>query len=134
MSKRVFLGAKNILPQAIAKKLLDYGFASYSLFKREKEMLEEIPIHGGTADKTQLYSEPFVSIVPKESISKIESVYSIPEYLSAPVRAGEEIGKIEYRLNGELLGSSKIYSEENVEKISYLQLYLRMLLSIFDKS
>lgn len=119
---------------SIAKKLLDYGFASYSLFKREKEMLEEIPIHGGTADKTQLYSEPFVSIVPKESISKIESVYSIPEYLSAPVRAGEEIGKIEYRLNGELLGSSKIYSEENVEKISYLQLYLRMLLSIFDKS
>ena len=119
---------------SIAKKLLDYGFASYSLFKREKEMLEEIPIHGGTADKTQLYSEPFVSIVPKESISKIESVYSIPEYLSAPVRAGEEIGKIEYLLNGELLGSSKIYSEENVEKISYLQLYLRMLLSIFDKS
>ncbi len=118
----------------LARELLDFGFANYSLFSVPETALEQVPVYGGVKDDTMLYSSKFTAVLDKGSLSKIEKVYTIPEYISAPVTEGESVGKIEYFLNGKLIGESSIYAKENIGKIDFWQLYSRILLSIFDKS
>lgn len=117
----------------IARKLLDYGFASYSLFSMSEQVLEEVPVLCGVLDSVTLYSAPFSLVVNKTDSGKIEKVYKIPESIQAPVVSGEAQGSVEYILNGEKIGESTIYAKTDVEKINFLQLYGRLLQKIFGE-
>lgn len=112
---------------SIARSLLDFGFSSYALYNAEERLLEYAPVLFGTVDEVALYSEPFMKIVNKGDISKIELKYTLPESISAPLAAGSAVGKIEYYANGALLGESKIYIDEDIGRLSFIGLFVRML-------
>ena len=115
----------------MARKLLDYGFANYTLFTKSEKAIEPIPVTFGVKDKVTVYEGEFSALVKKSDLNKIEEVYTIPEVLKAPVVSNASVGKIEYTLNGEKIGESLIYSKEDVEKISFFELYARILGSVF---
>lgn len=112
---------------AAAKALLDYGFANYALYDIGEKYVETIPITGGVNDKVALYSTRFSIVVSKSHINKIKLIYDIPESVSAPISKGEEIGKITYMIDDEQIGESKIYAETNVEKISFGEIFIRII-------
>lgn len=118
----------------LAKELLDYGFANYSLYKSDSEKIERVPVNSGKNNYVDIYSEPFAITVPKGKSTKIEKKYYIQQSIDAPIIAGSEIGKIEYLIDGEIIGESILYSKEDVEKISLWELYLKMISAIFNKS
>lgn len=118
----------------LAKELLDYGFANYSLYKADSEKIERVPVNSGKSSYVDIYSEPFAITVPKGKSAKIEKKYYIQQSIDAPIIAGSEIGKIEYMIDGEIIGESILYSKEDVEKISLWELYLKMISAIFNKS
>ena len=86
---------------AAAKALLDYGFASFSLCQSERELLEECPVIRGTKDSVALYKSPVSYIVKKQDKDKVETEYTIPESLIAPIKEGDKVGEVVYKCDGE---------------------------------
>ncbi len=106
-----------------ARALLDYGFASYALYERASEHIEDASVLRGTVDSVPLFSKEFSAVVPKDKLSSIELVYDIPEKLSAPVKESDVVGSIKYFLNGEQIGFSDIFVGSSVEKIGMWQVF-----------
>ena len=112
---------------AIATKLLDYGFANYSLFYAEGKALEEIKVLGGMENSCGVSYDEFGCIVPKGTANKVRSELQLSESIAAPVEKGTEVGKIIYKIEDRILGEAPIRTTEQIEKIGYWDLLLRML-------
>lgn len=117
----------------IAKELLDYGFANYGVWSQDEAIVETVPVERGTEDGATLYSAPFSCVISSSDKGKIEKKYVLPEVFRAPIKAGEELGCVEYYLEGNIIGKSAVYSKADIEKIGYFDLYLRMLKKMFGK-
>lgn len=116
---------------AAARSLLDFGFSNYTLYKTDEKALENISIYNGVKDSATLYSAPFTAVIPKNSAKKVELVFDIPKNISAPVTAYGEIGKIVYKIGEEEIGTSKIYLIEDVDKITFIDLFFGIFSALF---
>lgn len=124
----VVMGAKTRDERnAIARTLLDFGFANYALYDKNESFIENVDVRKGRIDSTALYSAPFSCVVDKSKQSKIELIYEIPEFIVAPITSGDTVGKIIYKIDGEQIGESEIYIKEKIEKIKFGDLLGRIL-------
>lgn len=124
----VILGARTRDERnAAARELLDYGFANFSLYEKIEEYIENIKITKGSIDNAQLYSSSFRTVIDKAKQGSVELEYDIPETLIAPIKAGDPVGNVIYKIDGEQIGSSKIYIKEDVEKIAFTDLFVRII-------
>ncbi len=105
---------------AAATKLLDYGFANYSYVSFPEEKLENIKVVGGMSESVGLYSTEFGDVVSKGESSKIEKEIDIPAKISAPVKKGDIVGKVYYKIGDEKIGESEIYASEDVMRVDFL--------------
>ncbi len=104
---------------AAASKLLDYGFANYSVYKVDAAELGEIKVLGGTSDACRISHSDFSVVIPLADKDKIELVTDIDESVAAPVKKGKKVGFLRI-MNGENeLGSIDIVCKEDVNKIGY---------------
>lgn len=125
----VIMGAESRdMRNSIATGLLDYGFSHYEIYSKDREALEAIPVMRGVKNSVLVENTPFSTVI-KKSGSMVECVYEIPKTLGAPLKAGEVVGKIYYELDGERIGESDIVVCEDVNKISYLSVFLRMVMN-----
>ncbi len=109
-----------------AKKLLDYGFANYEVVSAvPKEPLEDMRVLGGTADAVRLTAGEQSLVLGKGQSAKITEEILLPENISAPIFEGDEVGKINFLLDGKIISSVPITAAENVEKIDYIGLFCR---------
>lgn len=112
---------------AIARQLLDFGFANYALYEKGECFVENTTIKKGRVDEISLYSSPFSCVVEKSKISKIELVYDIPDFIVAPVKNGEFVGSIVYKIDNEQIGKSDIFVKEDIEEIKFAEILVRIL-------
>lgn len=110
-----------------ARELLDYGFANFALYEQGEEFIEDTDVLSGVKDSVALYSRPFSCVVDKSKLAEIELVYDIPESLIAPIADGDVVGSIIYKVNGKQIGKSDIYTSEPVEKITFWDIFSRIL-------
>ena len=110
-----------------AKKLLDFGFSTYEVYTAPQQTYNPIGITGGVRDLCTVEQMPFRCVIPKGSADSIEITCEMPESISAPVGAGQCVGRISYRIGDKLLGQSEIITTETVEKIRFSGLFVRML-------
>ncbi len=113
-----------------AKTLLDYGFSSFYLYQSPECTLETAPVRFGKATAATLVKGEFVRIIKKSDINKVEAVYDIPEYLSAPCKTTESVGSVTYMVGDYTLGSCQIYVSEDVGALNFLYLFTTFLKSI----
>ncbi|MGN1096183.1 MAG: D-alanyl-D-alanine carboxypeptidase family protein [Eubacteriales bacterium] len=111
---------------ALAAKMLDFGFANYALYSDSDGECEPIKVTGGVKNTLSLRHEPFEYTVDKSALSKIEAVVELPESVAAPIKTGDKIGKITYKNGDEIIGSADILAAEDVEKIGFLTLLPRI--------
>ena len=124
----VILGARTRDERnAAARELLDYGFANFALYERSEEYIENVQVAKGTIDSAELYSSPFKTVIDKTKQGSVELEYDIPECIVAPIKGGETIGSVIYRIDGEQIGTAQIYIKRDVEKIGFCQLYIRII-------
>jgi len=115
-----------------AKKLLDYGFANYRYLLKEAGTLADIKVLGGVTDSLGLTYGKFDAVLDKgQAAQGVESVVELPEVVSAPIQAGDVIGKIDYKLGDEIIGTVEIRAAETVEKIGFFGLFRRLLSHFF---
>lgn len=111
-----------------AKKLLDYGFAGYeaAVIAPEEELLP-LRVVGGVASEVGLSCETGSAVLKKGQSARIDSQIYLPEYLPAPVEAGETVGRIDFSVDGEIISSLPITAAESVKKIGYIGLLGRFI-------
>lgn len=124
----VIMGAETRdIRNAEAAKLLDWGFANYSLYKYDKRSFGEIKLLGSSRTTLECKTDGISFVVPKGASEKVEAVTELPESIKAPVLADEVIGRVVFRLNGETLGEAGIVSSTDASPISFGELLLIML-------
>ena len=102
--------------------LLDYGFANYKyqLLSSPDEISKEIEVKGGMKKSIELsYNINGGFVLPKGSDSSLEYKITLPEYLEAPVKKGDKIGKVTYTTGKEELASFDIFAKNETEEINF---------------
>lgn len=116
-----------------AKKLLDFGFANYGVYTREGGELPGVRVLGGTKPECKISYSDFSSLLNKGDETKIEIKTDLPEKITAPVKAGDKIGTISYYSGDKKIGEADISASETIAKITFGDMFLRMLKSFFVK-
>lgn len=110
-----------------AKKLLDYGFANYSIAEYQEGNEGSVRVIGGTKDSVDAYYPSISLLVGKGQSKNIEKHINLPDSVPAPVTAGQILGDIVYTLNGNEIGRVNLISGESVDRLSYIQVVTRLL-------
>lgn len=114
-----------------AKKLLDWGFANFETVKFAGEQVEGIPVRGGREDTVNASYAPISFVLEKGKASEIEIEKTIPSLMDAPIASGSEVGCVRYLQNGVELGRVPIIAAEDVERIGFGDIFMRMLRIFF---
>ena len=110
-----------------ARKLLDYGFANYAMYRAEKGSFHGIPILGGTEEEAAASHAAFSAVVKKSELHSVVMQTELPESLSAPIRQGETLGSVIFRLGDRELARLPIVCETDSGKMNYWQVLLCLL-------
>ena len=108
-----------------ATKLLGYGFANYSVAHpiSKGEEVGEIKVNKGVKDIVKAVArDDFQKVIKKGEGDKVEMSLTIAEEITAPVKSGEVIGRAEYFIENESIGSVDVVCAEDVDKMSLLQM------------
>lgn len=117
----------------IASTLLDRGFASFEMYRAEGKDLTNIPIVGSPDKYTSAKFAPFEYLADKGTASKIVKKIELNEKISAPLKCGDVIGKVNYMLDGVQIGSVDITACEDEERIGYFTVLVRGISRFFLK-
>ena len=103
-----------------AAALLDYGFAGWEVARPQPPQLGEVPVAGGmeTTVPAQVGDLPSL-LVEKGQGERVEEEVTWQPDLTAPVKQGQTIGRITYRLAGETLGEADITAGAAVEAVTF---------------
>lgn len=105
-----------------ASTLLDYGFAHYesAAAALPGDAPQTLPVEHGTAATIPLnYESPGHCLMPKGEGGTLEAVVELPASLSAPVAAGEQVGRIKILHQGTEMCSYPITAAQNVDALSF---------------
>ena len=112
---------------AIATRLLDFGFANYGVYSYDPEDFEPVRVTGGVCDRLEIGAESFSCVMEKGKIGKVECVVELPDSVSAPIKKGDAVGRVVFKCDGKEIGSVDIVAQCDVEKIGFFELWCRML-------
>ncbi len=115
---------------ASATSLLDWGFANFAVYASPKIELTPIKITGGKYSECKISAEQFSAVVEKNTVNKIDYTVELPDSISSPLTKGEKLGEVIYKCDETEIGRVNIVAEESIEKISYFDVFLRLLCAI----
>lgn len=110
-----------------AKKLLDYGFANFTVYKIEQNTFPPIQVKGGATKSVGLTCDTGAILLTKGRDKMVESVTELPEFISAPLSEGQVVGKIRYILSGEEIACVDIKTLNGVEKLNFAGIFKELL-------
>ncbi len=116
-----------------AKALLNYGFASYALVTAQPpEDLGVIPVElGEAAFVTPVLSGGNTLLTEKAKASNVSVQVELEESLSAPVAAGQEVGRMTVTSGEEVLATIPLTADRAVARLTYWQILQRCLQAAF---
>ncbi|WP_110687515.1 D-alanyl-D-alanine carboxypeptidase family protein [Salinicola aestuarinus] len=124
---------------AETQRLLNYGFRFFQTRKLYDagSVLNEARVWGGAKDTVRLGVQDDVSMtLPRSSADDLTARLNVPENLTAPIQAGQQIGKLEIRSGDEVLGEQPLVALEAVEEGSFFKRIwdsiLRFITGFFD--
>jgi D-alanyl-D-alanine carboxypeptidase (penicillin-binding protein 5/6) len=104
-----------------AQKLLDYGFNTFT-FKQiatKGDILKNISVEKGILASSEIViGEDTGILINKTDSENIEQIINLPETIIAPVSENEQVGSIDFLINGEIIASTPLVAKNNVNKIN----------------
>ena len=113
-----------------AKKLLDYGFSNYGLWYGPEEgvSLGDIEVKKGNASAVGIAPETnMYALIERSRVGSEELVVDADEFVLAPVRKGQIVGKVKCVIEGEVVAQTNLVATEDVERIGFWKLQKKML-------
>lgn len=121
-----------------ASKLLNYGFANYSIYTDDNKdtVLTPVKVAKGIVDTVQgKAGKEFSYLCTKgKSTEDIHKEVVLFEEIPAPVAKGEKIGEITYYYDNEKIGSVDILASEEIAKAKYKDYFIKVLKRYFMAS
>lgn len=120
---------------AETRKLLDYGFANYESAEVNKkgELISDISVKKGTISKAgAVMGEDVKVLLPRGQKTKIVRQVNLDETITAPVKTGQKIGEIIYKIDENEISRVDIVSDRDVEKTNFINIFSRMFKSWFS--
>ncbi len=112
-----------------ASRLLDYGFANYSVVNAAEKIgqLEKLSVIGGKDDFVTPVADNSVSfIVKKGNQDKVEVATTFDEPLRAPIAKNQKIGTATLTIGGEKVAVCDILATEDVERMNISTMFWKM--------
>lgn len=101
-----------------AKELLDYGFANYALVSPEAPT-QEVAVRLGTEEVLLPVPEAMTPVlINKADKASVRQEVELPEELSAPIEAGQQVGTLHIYAGEALLSDVPLISPRNIPKLS----------------
>ncbi len=113
-----------------ATRLLDYGFANYSVVKASDKIggLNPLNVTGGKAETVAIASDPKNSfIVKKGNQDKIKVSVAYDEPIKAPVVKNQKLGQATLKIGDEKVAVCDIIAIEDVERMNLSTMFGRVL-------
>jgi D-alanyl-D-alanine carboxypeptidase (penicillin-binding protein 5/6) len=132
----VVLNTKDVTQRLItSKELLNYGFKNFEFvnLKKAGDVVDEIEIKDGKVSSVSVkVDESIRAYIPVIRANDIKYVtVKDATVIQAPSAAGTKVGKLEARIDDQVIGSSTISTVEAAEKISILGRFFRWLSKLF---
>ncbi len=107
-----------------AKQLMDYGFANYTLLQPEPgEDIPPVPVTLGMEQEIAPVPEDNAPLlIEKSKKNGITTQVEVAEGVTAPVEAGQRLGTLTVKSNGELLASIPLVAPQNVPRRTLWQI------------
>ena len=102
--------------------LLDYGFSHFESAEAalHADAPQTLPVKRGVTDAVALtYAAPGRYLMPKGEGGTLQAVVELPESLTAPIAAGQTVGRVTIRNDGTELQSYPITSAQDAEALSF---------------
>ena len=113
-----------------AKTMLNYGFATYALHTVEaQEHFVPLPVHLGMQDEVALMLPEAGRkvLVAKSRISSLTQEVDLPEQVDAPLLRGQQVGTLTVCDGEAVVLEVPIQAADAVEKLTWWEMYRRML-------
>lgn len=124
----VVMGAKTRdIRNSIAKSLLDFGFASYAYYEDKTESGGYLAVKRGRCDRVKIGYTPLKTIIEKGNDKKIEVSATLPDHVSAPIKRGDVVGTIEYKMDKNIIETRNIFALEDVAEITFTDVFVKIL-------
>lgn len=132
----VVMGAPNSAGRfGDARKLLDYGFASYELLRLDSIAVTNSPVKVINGIKSEVATENNLVgsvLVPKGRAADVNVEINTAEDIAAPVEYGQTVGSIKLSLDGVPLGEYNIVTAEETPEITFGRAYVILLRGLLE--
>lgn len=116
---------------ADATALLNYGFANFAAWTPPEEALAPVPVSLGRADSVPLRIEgESVCVLEKSAAASAAAERNVPDCLTAPVEAGQQVGTLNLKSGGETVLTVPLYAAESVDAVTVFDLWTRLVQSV----
>ena len=113
---------------AACKAMLDYGFASFALISPKPEEALEVPVKLGTGTAVAAVPGKAVELlIDKAQRGSVTTEVALEESVTAPVSQGQRLGTLTVKCADRILAQIPLVAEEAVERLSFWELFLRIL-------
>ncbi len=117
------------------RRMLDYGFANYSLAQPPAMDDQFLPVKvlGGVQESMMPVSrQPEGIVVKKGEEKKLEQTLEIAPEVEAPVKKGQVIGNVVVRIDGKEVGRYAVEAAEDVPEMNFGTAFVRLLAAAVD--
>ena len=116
------------------KSMLDYGFANFALVEPEMPAETSVPVKLGVADSvTVIPSKDGKMLIDKGQKASVTTEVQLEPEVIAPVSKGQRLGTLTVKSGEQILAEIPMVAETGVEKLTWGQMYLRLLRKICMK-
>lgn len=116
-----------------ARKMLDYGFANYSVYTPQVDplTLTPIPVLHGLEEFVEVEAGSLGTLLVKKGEEKqIECEVELAKDVEAPVAVGQILGTVRLTKNGEVLATYPIRAKTEVKRMRFGDAYKRLLTAL----
>ena len=118
-----------------ATKLLDYGFANYTSksFGSKGDIIQTVDVNKGIEKQINaVLEEDACVLIRKGDTGNINQNVIINENIMAPIKAGDVLGKIEFKAGDEVILEKNLVAEKNIEKTTLWNITTNLYLKWFN--
>ncbi len=116
-----------------ARKLLDYGFANYSLYTPyvDPALLTPVPVLRGVETEVKTYAPDVPPMLLKKGEEKqIAIEVELAEDVEAPVEAGQIVGRVRVLRDGDEIASVAVCAAGEVKRLGFGEAFKRLFRSL----
>lgn len=120
----VIMGAKSMQARADqSRELLNWGFGHFETITKapKGQFVAKVPVWFGQEDEVELATgEALQVLTTKTQKNKISSIVKINPNIEAPIKKGQELGKMMAVMDGKTVASVPIVATQDIEQAGFI--------------